>query len=232
MSALSHEYVSFKSAISNVIDLNGDIYLKGVSQSASTHVVWLHHIKANLSTGVADRLIDSSISSLKEVGGCLSLGLVRPALFAMRTELELALSWVFFNDHPVEWSHIEKYPEDYPLRATNIKYMKAYNSRYDSRMSLLEKAKIRPVSDPYGLLSAYVHGTSAHAAPATSDLCDIVMSKNSLDDCVKLQASVSEYISDVFASWFADTWHDWPEEAKANVSGRLSDAQLKAFCTA
>jgi chromosome partitioning protein len=165
-----------------------------------------------------------------ECAGCISLGLVRPAIFSIRSQLELLLAWIYFNDHEMEWLHVENFHEDYPMRASNLKYMRAYNVKFADRFALLAKSKNRKNEDPYGLLSTHVHGTSAAAAPAVKALSSLVQGDSACEDCIKLQGEIAEYLTDILSAWYADKWHDFPDKIKTSLQKRLQGNSLSKFC--
>lgn len=188
-------------------------YLQGATPSDSTRV-----------------LLDAARSSIVESAGCLSLGLVRPAVFSIRTELELVLSWLFYRDHPVEWRHIQRTGRSFRSRSATLKYLNDYGDRFKDRFSILLRSKERQLEDPYELLSIHVHSLIDSAMPDANNLESLVRDPDVCHECVKLQGDVTEYLSDVLASWHADNWPDLPSDIKENISRRLSESKLGEFC--
>jgi AAA domain len=85
--------------------------------------------------------------------------------------------------------------------------------------------------DPYGLPSTHVHGTAITAAPAVGEMATLAQREATCNDCVKLQRDIAEYLTDVFAAWYADRWHDFPDEIKAQLTVRLPGKLLSEFCS-
>jgi hypothetical protein len=155
---------------------------------------------------------------------------VRPAIFSIRSQLELVLAWIYFNDHPVEWRNFEKTGKEFPMRGVLVKYFHANSDRFTDRLKILAKVRKRKDEDPYSLLSIYVHSVTAGAAPLVGQLSTVVQSATRCDECVKLQEEVSEYLTDVLSAWYANRWMDFPPALKAGLQKRLSPALLKEFC--
>jgi hypothetical protein len=205
-------------------------YLENCVNATKLLLTWIGYLRSSVSREVADRLLDAIQATCIEVAGCLSIGFVRPAVFSIRSQLELLLAWVYFNDHPVEWQYAQINLDEYPMRAENLKYMRSHSDRFLERFALLLKCKKRREDDPYGLLSVHVHSVSAAAAPSIGELRTLVQDKKRCDECVELQKEVAEYLTDVLAAWYADHWHDFPVDIKDHLAARLTPSPLKQFC--
>ena len=48
-----------------------------------------------------------------EVAGFIAVGFVRPAIFALRGQIDLAAGWLYDKDHPLEWEHVVKTGEGF-----------------------------------------------------------------------------------------------------------------------
>ena len=177
------------------------------------------------------RLLKATHSTIIECAGCLSLGLVRPAIFAIRGQLELLLAWAYFNDHIVEFRFYEQHLGEFPTRSVFIKFFKNYSKKFDVRYQLLANKRIRADEDPYGLLSTHVHSASEHAAPKFGPLSSLVQASSDCNDCVKLQRDVAEYLTDVLAAWYCEKWQAFPLNIRKSLQSRLSAADLKKFCS-
>jgi hypothetical protein len=140
-------------------------YLNKTITATAQLMVWLSYLRSTISRKTADRLLDAVQATIIETAGCLSLGLVRPAIVSIRAQLELALAWIYFNDHPVEWARFEKNGRDYQLPAVAIRYLVNNSDRYLERFKLLAEKKRRTTEDPYGILSIHVHSNSHYSAP-------------------------------------------------------------------
>jgi hypothetical protein len=207
-------------------------FLTKTTKATELLLIWLGYLRSTISRQVADWLLDGVHGSVIEVAGCLSLGLVRPAVVSLRVQLELLLAWIYFNDHAVEWSHVQKSVEDFPSRSTLRKYMRDNSTRFTQRFEILAKRKTRKTEDPYGVLSVHVHSTSVFSAPTIGPLSSLVKTDAACLECVDLEAEVAEYLTDTLASWYADRWHDLPAQVTASLRSRVTSAKLSEFCRA
>ena len=219
-----------QTAVNIHCEKNRGKYLDECIAATEILMVWMGYLHVTVSKTVADRLLNAAQATIIEVAGSISLGLVRPAIFSIRSQLELLLAWVYFNDHPVEWNNFEKTGRDFPMRAVIVKYLHANGDRFSDRLKILNKVRARKEEDPYGLLSIYVHSISAAAGPLVGQLSTIVQNDDRCRECVTLQKEVAEYLTDILAAWYADRWLDFPPAIKAHLQKRLLPAQLKEFC--
>lgn len=218
-------------AVSNHSGKNLGKYLTDTNAASEVLLSWLSYLRNNVSTGRVDELLDGSQAAIIEVAGCLSLGLVRPAIFSMRAQLEILLAWIYFNDHLVEWRSVFDGERDHPLRGQFLKYMKDYSGRFSKRFDILSKNRQRKNEDPYRILSIHVHCTSTFALPNIGPLSSLVKSDVECTECVQLQGEVAEYLTDILASWYADRWQDLPLNVQESIEKRLNPAKLKIFCS-
>lgn len=220
---------SLRSAVTTHSEEHGATIVGETVDACSILLLWLDYLQSSVSGGSADEFLDGTQGAIQETAGCLSLGLVRPAIFSIRAEVDLLLAWIYFNDHPVEWAFSKATHENYPLRAEVLKYLRNYNQNFNDRFQLLAKHKTRSTEDPYGLLSVHVHGSTTMAMPATGNLETLVKPEDACKECVQLQAEVSEYLTDVLAAWYADRWADFPPDIMKAIESRLNKKEKKEF---
>jgi hypothetical protein len=223
MAALSTAVTSHASA-------HGDRLLSEVTQRTSLARIWMTYLRSTISRNIADSLLDSAQGAMIETAGCLSLGLVRAAIFSTRAQLELMLAWIYLNDHPVEWSYFQNTGRDYPSRANVLSYFRNNSERFQDRQKILSRKRRRKTEDPYGLLSIHVHTISPSVSPTIGPLSALVQPEPVCNEALELVSEVSEYITDIFIAWYADHWHDLPREATDDVSHRLTAPELAEFC--
>jgi hypothetical protein len=205
-------------------------YLSATTQKTHLLLVWLSYLRTTVSRRTADTLLDTSQGALIEIAGCLSLGLVRPAIFSIRAQFELLLAWIYFNDHPIEWSNFEKTGRDYPLRGVLISYFRNNDDRFSERFRLLLRKRERQTEDPYNILSLHVHSISPSLGPTVGPLSSLVQPESVCDEALTLLAEVIEYLTDTLASWYADRWYDFPREITEAIETRLTAVELAEFC--
>lgn len=219
-----------KVVVSHVKDEAGEI-LKSHEQATQLAMAWLEYLRRSQATGTADELLDGFHASLIETAGCLAMGLVRPAVFAMRTQVDILVAWLFFKDHPIEWEHVEATGKRYRLVSEVLKYLRTYNSRFQDRLVLLRAERGQGEEDPYHLLSAHVHSQNSATIPPLVEIHQLVQGKPRCLECVELQLEICEYLSDVLASCFATQWADLPEFVTNSIKRRLEPEKLKSLCT-
>jgi hypothetical protein len=174
----------------------------------------------------AASLLTAWSSSLKETASCISLGLVRPALFSMRTQYELVFGWLFLHTHPVEWQRARRSGDGFPLPGQVRSYLRDYYPGYEARMKLLAKSRVFK-DDPYDLLSVHVHARTEVALPVLPELASIVASAATAREAIRLQSALSEFLSDVLVGVFAEDWPGLPQPVQHGVSTRLNPKELE-----
>lgn len=208
---------------------SGTDICRGVEKNASTLIDWINHLRQSESTEIANELLNGTQAAIIEVAGCLSLGFVRPAIFSMRAEIDMLLSWLFFKDHPIEWRYVQETGEGFKLKSELMKYLEEYIPRFKERFALLRQVKKRKENDPYKLLSAHVHSQSISATPAVSNLDSLVAPNKRCHECIAIQAEVTEYLNDILFSCYADKWVSLPKSILDKTKSRMANPQQRAF---
>ena len=208
---------------------NRDEFCKCVSEEASCLLAWLEYLRTSEATGVADALLNGVQGAIIETAGCLTLGLVRPALSSLRLQVDMTLSWLYFKDHPVEWSHLRDTGRGFQTKSGVWNYVSEHHPQFNDRFRLLERVKSRREADPYRLLSAHIHGQTDFTAPTVGPLSGLVAERRLCDECVELQGEVSEYLSDFLLSAYGDKWASLPPCAQNELESRLGLDQRAAF---
>ena len=226
-----HESQGLRDAVRQHSESHATDLVAATAGASSLLLAWVGYLRAAEPTASATRILDAVQGSIVEIAGCLSLGLVRPAVFSIRTELELLLAWLYFKDHPVEWRQAKETGRGFPLRSSTLRYLNNFGHNFRERFSLLSSSRARQSEDPYELLSIHVHSLTVSAMPGTGDLKAIVKDEDSCKECVRLQQEVVEYLSDTLAAWYAASWADLPSGVRDDIAARLSPPQLKEFCS-
>lgn len=191
-------------------------------------LLWLQYLRVSQATGTADCLLDGISSAAREGIACVTLGLVRPAINSLRLQIDLSLAWLYFKDHPVEWTRVQDTGDGFKLKTELLKYIGESFPKYSTRFGILRDCKTRTLEDPYRLLSAHIHGQSEFALPQVKQPKDIVASTKAQDETIKLQLECSEYINDVFWCVFANRWASISEELKTSLQGRFKSPEQRA----
>jgi hypothetical protein len=191
---------------------------------------WVDYLRETELTGYCDQILDGVRATAVEASGCIALGLVRPAIFALRAQIDATVAWLYFKDHPIEWEFLLRTGEGFKSRSEAIDYCSQFVDKFSTRFSILSSHKKRQVDQPYKLLSAHIHGQSTMVIPTFQTLDAMVYPEKQCREAVSLQMEVSEYIGDIFMAYFASKWPSLPEEILKSVKSRLpSDKQAKLF---
>lgn len=229
----NHQDVAAKleKVVTSHIKTEGCEILASHERATQLPLAWLGYIRSAQTSGTANELLDGFHAALIETAGCLAIGLVRPALFSMRAQVDILLAWLYFRDHPIEWKHVELTGEKYHLVSEVLKYLRTYDRGFQQRLGLLRAERAQGEEDPYRLLSAHVHSQNSATLPPLVAIEKLVQPKNRCLECVALQEEISEYLSDVLASCFVTQWTDFPESITNSIRVRLGAKKLKKLCT-
>jgi hypothetical protein len=187
---------------------------------------WLDYLRTSEATGCCDEFLDGFRAGIVETTGCLAMGLVRPTIFSLRGQLDLALSWLYFKDHPIEWNRVQESGEGFMLKRDVLAYLEEYYAAFKIRFGALQSARTRQEMDPYRLLSAHVHGQNSLVMPLHEHLDTLVRPRKRCLECIQLQAEITEYLSDVLLACFADKWASLPEPIVDAARTRLDPKKL------
>ncbi|WP_323828905.1 hypothetical protein [Pseudomonas sichuanensis] len=199
---------------------NGSEILGEFDRSASLLLAWIKLLKNNL-TGTADELLAAVLSAVREAAAFAAVGAIRPALFSLRAQPDLLLSWIYFKDHPVEYSSLCRTGDNYVLKKEAVKYMADNYEGFGSKIGVLNQVVGRTQLDPYRLLSAHIHSQSPFVINQVDRLEDIIQDKRLALECAKVQAEVSEYLSDIVFSLGIYGGASLPRVVKDNLRARV-----------
>ncbi|WP_153064295.1 hypothetical protein [Acidovorax sp. ST3] len=229
---LSHqaEIIKLADAVSAFSATSGERISILVEKNALLLLHWLDYLEKYCLTQSADCLLLSAKSSLREVDACLALGLMRPSILALRCEIDLILSWLYFKDHAVEWEHVNATGNGFKLKTELITYIGTHYQKFGKRWGILSQIKKRKEEDPYKLLSAHIHLQSEHVLPALGELHELVKNADQCIDCAAAVYEVAEYLNDILICVYADAWHALPQPLKTSIEERfITPAQRKEF---
>ena len=232
MMAANHQSIATKlrEAVASHIRKEGCDILASHERATQLSLAWLGYLRSAQTNGTADELLNGFHAAILEAAGCLAIGLVRPAVFSMRTQFDILFAWIYFKDHPVEWRHVELTGEKYHLVSEVRKYLGTFDRRFQKRFSLLRRQRTRGEEDPYRLLSAHVHSQNSATLPPLVGIEKLVQPKDRCLECVALQEEISEYLSDVLTSCFVTQWADLPESVTESIRNRLGAKKLEKLC--
>ncbi|WP_459592456.1 hypothetical protein [Bradyrhizobium diazoefficiens] len=182
---------------------------------------WVDYLKKSQLTGCCDDILDGVRATLVEASGCIALGLIRPALFALRAQIDAALAWLYFKDHPIEWEHLLRTGDGFKARLEVIEYLGRFIERYLARFAVLNSHRTRTVEQPYRVLSAHIHGQSSLVLPTFQNLAAMVYPEQRCAEAITLQSDVAEYINDIFLACYAGRWSSLPDEIVNAAKSRI-----------
>jgi len=188
---------------------------------------WLPYLECH-KTGVADELLDGVASSLIEAAACAALGLVRPALFSMRTEVDLILTWLYFKDHRVEWETVNKAGDGFKLKKEIFEYLIRYFDGFGERYGILKQIVQRSEQDTYRFLSAHIHSQSSTTLPVAKKLAGVVKDKKTGDELALVAKDVDEYVSDILIALYIRDWAHIPANIVSSLDVRFKTPAQKA----
>ncbi|MDP9990380.1 hypothetical protein J2W28_000237 [Variovorax boronicumulans] len=220
-SEISDQVTKLRDKIIESCDAFGEESVALMQQETTELLQWIKYILESQLTGTADNLINGLLCSIREAAACAALGLVRPALFAMRSQVDLTLAWLYFKDHPVEWNSVNERGESFKLKKEILDYLTLNFPGFSARLSLLTEVKLRTTVDPYKLLSAHVHAQSELVLPKTENLADVVHEKSLSIECVGIAKETCEYISDILICFYTNNWDAIPAGITQAIEKRL-----------
>lgn len=200
---------------------SGAAVVQSYQNESKLLILWLGFLSSTQKTQNADALLDGACSAVREVAACLSLGMIRPALFSLRTQIDLVLGWIYFKDHPIEWNTVNAQGDGYLMKREVLEYIQANYVGFRERFSVLKEVATRKTDEPYRLLSAHVHAQSTPALPATINLSDVISEEASCIECSRMSNEVSEYLNDVLCAVYASNWIALPSDIQASAMARL-----------
>jgi hypothetical protein len=207
---------AFGASISSAVEVNSALL-----------VHWLSYLNAFHRTDVADSLLDAVGSSIREVAGVLSLGLVRQALFSLRGQVDLMLAWLYFKDHAVEWAHVNQTADGFKLKKELVQYLDQHVPKFGHRMGILREIATRKEPDPYRLLSAHVHAQSNPVLPNVVDLKDLVRPETACKECAQVAFEVSEFLNDVLLAVYLPNWASLPSAVRSELDARFQSGEQR-----
>ena len=199
-----------------------------VENGADLLVHWLQYLITYQKTGTADELLPATASAIREAAALLALGLVRPALFSFRCQVDLVLSWVFYKDHPMEWALVNDSSEGFKLKKDLFLYFEQHNLGFGNRFKMLVEKKVRLTADPYKLLSAHVHAQSKPVLPKVTHLEDMIRPKDECLECASVSFEVAEYLNDVLLCVYRPAWKALPTKVCSAAVARFGSHSAMA----
>jgi|GEM_PF-2621092 hypothetical protein len=206
--------------------------LKKLHEASKLQFGWIEFLSHRVKGTPGEVLLTGAHSAVIEAAACVAVGFFRPALTAMRCQIDLFLGTAYYESHEVEWKYYNETGDQFRLKSDLVDYFKKYNQAYKTRFSLLYENRSNAARlgklDIYGILSAHVHAMGVKTKPSATRLAEVIQEIDP-EQIVALQRDVAESVSDYLACWYHASWNDLPKSVKDNVFSRLSEAQQTKF---
>ncbi len=187
-------------------------------------VGWLEHFyKLQPSDNASLSLLAAAHSTAIEVTSSVACGLLRPAIFSLRSHYELFFMFLFYRDHPVEWKSLQRGDEWVRLPKELKTYLRTYYPWSEARMKKLLDRKNRTEDDPYFLLSAFVHGGRIQTLPKVSKPADTCFDLSIIKQLSPIAEATSEFLSDIATSIYSGNFLGLPSSVKADLVLRFGN---------
>lgn len=219
-----------RNAANDFAKAHGVYLVREIEKGACQLLEWLQFLNSFKRTGIADELLNAVASAIKETAACVAIGLVRPAIFSMRTQIDLVLAWMYFKDHPVEWHVVNKTGDGFKLKKELLEYLTNTVDGFGSRYGILKQTSTRMECDTYRLLSAHIHGQSSPVLPVMEHLSDAIRTETVCNEVTVLARELAEFVSDILYSVYAPEFSAIPSSIVTAIDKRFaSDRQRKEF---
>jgi hypothetical protein len=204
--------------VMNALSTFGEDTLASFTGAAQPLVLWIDHFERSGSG--CEVLLSALRGVIAEACACATMSLVRPALSLLRSEIDVALAWLYYSEHPREWRVTNASDSGFKLKKELLQVFETIDPCFKRRFGLLKQVMKRKIDDPYRLLSAHVHLQSEVVLPTMTSLADIVQ-PGLTTQVVELQSEVTEYISDLFFAMYAGDWVALPTELTTTLQERM-----------
>jgi hypothetical protein len=191
--------------------------------------LWLHYFATHHPSVCARELLAGARAAILESIGCISLGIGRGAISAIRLQIDLLLGFTFFSDHPKEWERVEQTGDGFMLKSDIHKYLDEMTPGFKNRLQMIESSSGLSLSEIYRVLSAHIHGQSPYTMPHHGKLEELVLSVETLDSIVELQRRSTLATSNYLTAVYAPQWTALPPEVVKRVRESLSEKQKPLF---
>lgn len=198
-----------------------------ISEQAKEHLrlslSWSAMHLGDPTTGHCDILLRGVYGTAVEAVSLLSFGLVRPAILSLRSHYELNLQFLFYKDHPVEWSAVQSFRDQPNLPGANKKYLSNYCPGFDDRFKKLVACKKRENDDCYAVLSGIAHGTAVNSITTAVQPSDLVEPAHVIEAATNVFLEVSEHVSDIYLSCYESNWLSVPPIVRTSLEERMGE---------
>lgn len=202
-------------------------FMKRTTKSCSELLLWIDYLNSQFPDSPAKELLIGSRASMLEAVAYIGMGLGRAAIGAIRTQIDLILSFTFFCEHPREWEQVKTTGEGFKLRTDIYNYHKDTKKNFNSKLAIVEQHEDYTLIELYKILSAHLHGQSPLTIPKSGHFLNLLSSDSFLESLIELQACVDRSLSNYLTVVFIGMDLSPPLEPQARIKKMLKTEQVK-----
>ena len=148
-------------------------------------------------------LIAAAHSKVIEIWILAALGLLHSSYSALRTAVDISVSYSFYHSHPIEWSAVCHGRSDWESRANIV----SWHVRYTPTCKEVNAAfgLVKALDDDYHRLSSYVHGIPLIGLPTLRSIERTAIPEQELEKLVEMAQAVDKNLSLLFLSIFSES---------------------------
>lgn len=232
MPAFEDQLVEANNAIAAHVASDGIALGNACVDAGNPILVWIEWYRMCRPHSCASELLDGARSSVLEAVSYVGLGLARAAVTAIRTQVDLILSFTYFREHPAEWRLVNWTGDGFKLRSEIVKYqcgMEPGRGGFNDRLGLIDQASKPTLESCYRILSAHVHGQSVNTMAKTGSVRELVAKPEILRQVVELQKQTATALSAYLLALHAHEWNELPPNLVTWGRSLLTADQQKAF---
>jgi hypothetical protein len=229
MSSYSKQLSEYVLATNSTSKTYGETLGERCGANSQKLIEWVHWYRTKRRAEWCLDLLTGVEASVREAAGCIALGLGRPAILAIRTQIDLLLGYTYFYEHPAEWRRLSQSGDGFKLKAELIRYHAELTPGFGPRRDVLETAAPPSLDEVYRKLSAHVHGQSSHSVPKIKELKDLVWTESALKEVVEMQAHAARAVSFFLSAVHGHELTEIPQAFVDDVKSVLSPKQEKVF---
>lgn len=189
-------------------------------------LAWIDAEWPTANQNIARPLLAASKQALLDAGATWAAGLNRGAVAALRSVIETGIAWIYYKDHPVEFKQVMQHRENMMLPKAVQNYAASVRDSTDKAYKELSKKSTRDADYYYSTVSSYVHGHPSFAL-VVNDLAEMTVSVPPAAGFLQMSGYSDEFISDVYLSYYIDSWGSVPKIVQENAVERVGKGLAK-----
>jgi len=170
-------------------------------------------------------LLTGAKVTLLEAATAWAIGSNRGAAASLRAAIENSIAWLYYKDHPIEFSSVKSRRSDLLLPKAVQSYFKANDAGFEASYAMLAKLKNRPSEYYYSDVSEYVHAHPSFVLPG--NINDLVITAPRDPSFLSIVKNTNEFITDNYTAFYRSSWGDFPESVQIYASGKLGVSLTK-----